>query len=68
MQREPAGARVAGGIARGLGFVQRVPAFAGCYILVARKQTYVVTPIRPAWRRRTRLVGGLVNPTTRNAA
>lgn len=42
--------------------------FAGCYVLVARKQVVVVTPIRLAWRRRTRLVGGLVNPTTRNAA
>jgi hypothetical protein len=46
----------------------RVPVFAGCYIVVARKQTCVVTPIRLAWRRRTALVGGLVNPTTRNAA
>ncbi len=47
---------------------RRVPVFAGCYILVARKQTYAVTPIRLAWRRRTALVGGLVNPTTRNVA
>lgn len=62
------GARVSGQLARGLGIVRRVPAFAGCYILVARKQTFVVTPIRLAWRRRAALVGGLVNPTTRNAA
>ena len=41
---------------------------ASCYLLVARKEVFTVTPIRPAFRRRTRLVGGLVNPTTRNAA
>jgi SAM-dependent methyltransferase len=55
-------------LVRGLRLFRRGPAFAGCYILVARKQTYVVTPIRLAWRRRTALVGGLVNPTTRTAA
>ncbi len=67
--RESGSARAGAGLAaRGLGIFRRVPAFAGCYILVARKQTYVVTPIRPAWRRRTALVGGLVNPTTRNVA
>jgi len=44
------------------------PPFAGCYLLLARKQLYTVTPIRPVWKRRRRLVGGLVNPTTRNAA
>lgn len=42
--------------------------FAGCYMLVARKELYTVTPVRPSWKRRVRLVGGLVNPTTRNAA
>jgi SAM-dependent methyltransferase len=42
--------------------------FAGCYILVARKELYTMTPVRPTWKRRVRLVGGLVNPTTRNAA
>jgi SAM-dependent methyltransferase len=41
--------------------------FAGCYVLTARRQVVVITPIRLAWRRRTSLVGGL-NPTTRNAA
>jgi SAM-dependent methyltransferase len=42
--------------------------FASCYILVARKEQFVVTPIRLAWKRRARLVGSLVNPTIRNAA
>lgn len=53
------------------GFVEhcrRHSPFAGCYMLVARKQMITLTPMRPAWRRRPRLVGGLVNPTTRNAA
>jgi SAM-dependent methyltransferase len=59
--------RTTSGATRGLAMLRRVPAFAGCYILVARKQTYIVTPIRPAWRRRTPLVAGL-KPTTRTAA
>jgi SAM-dependent methyltransferase len=46
----------------------RYAPFAGCYMLVARKEMYTVTPIRPAWGRRPRMVGQLVNPTTRNAA
>jgi len=41
---------------------------AGFYVVVARKEVYTMTPVRPAWRRRRRMVGGLVNPTTRNAA
>lgn len=60
--------RVSDRLALGLGLFRRVPAFAGCYVLVARKQVYTVTPIRLAWRRRASLVGGLVNPTTRNVA
>lgn len=55
-------------LARGMDVFRRGPLFAGCYVLVARKQTYIVTPIRPAWKRRAALVTGLVNPTTRNAA
>jgi SAM-dependent methyltransferase len=60
--------RVSGRLAPGLGMLRRLPAFAGCYLVVARKQTFTLTPIRLAWRRRTALVGGLVNPTTRTAA
>lgn len=41
---------------------------AACYLLVARREVFMVTPIRPAFRRRAQLVGGLINPTTRNAA
>ncbi|RMF99155.1 MAG: SAM-dependent methyltransferase [Gammaproteobacteria bacterium] len=46
----------------------RRPLFAACYLLVARKEIYPLTLARPGWRRRPRLVGGLVNPTSRNAA
>ncbi len=42
--------------------------FAGCYMLVARKTLYTATPIKPAWAPKRRLVGGLVNPSTRNVA
>lgn len=48
--------------------ITRAKIFAGGYLLVARKEVLTLTPIRPVFRRRTRLVGGLVNPTTRNAA
>lgn len=60
--------RFSGQIGPVLRLVRRVPAFAGCYVLVARKQAYTMTPIRLAWRRRTSLVGTVVNPTTRNVA
>ncbi len=43
-------------------------AIAGGYLLLARKDLFTVTPIKPAWKRPRRLVGQLVNPTTRNAA
>lgn len=64
----PLGERLSAPLAQGMGLFRRMPAFAGCYVLVARKHVYTVTPIRLAWKRRTRLVAGLVNPTTRNAA
>lgn len=41
--------------------------FAGCYMLVARKSLYTLTPIRPTWALQRRFVSGL-NPTTRNVA
>lgn len=46
--------------------LRRVPVFAGCYVLVARKQTFLVTPIRMTWRRSAPVVGRLVNPTMRS--
>ncbi|MDH3588099.1 MAG: class I SAM-dependent methyltransferase [Gammaproteobacteria bacterium] len=44
------------------------PRLSGAYILVAQKRVYSVTPMRPQWKRKPRLAGGLVEPTTRSAA
>ena len=44
------------------------PPLAAFYVMTARKEMYTSTMIRPVRRRRRRLVAGLVNPTTRNAA
>jgi SAM-dependent methyltransferase len=42
------------------------PLFAGGYAIKARKRVYTLTPIRPRWRRlRPKVVGGLIEPTTR---
>lgn len=41
------------------------PLLAGAYLLKARKRVYAVTPIRPRWRARAQVVGGLIEPTTR---
>jgi SAM-dependent methyltransferase len=51
-------------------FVERAgeyiwPMFAGGYVLKARKRVYAVTPIRPRWRLKPKVVGGLIEPTTR---
>lgn len=53
---------------RALDMLSHRSVFAGCYILVARKETCIVTPIRPRWKRRSALVTGLAGSTTRNAA
>jgi len=45
---------------------RRYAPFASAYIVVARKEVYTLTRLRPVWNPRRRLVGGLVNPTTRN--
>lgn len=43
--------------------------FAACYLLVARKELFTMTPVRFERRRQPRLVAaGLANPTRRNAA
>jgi SAM-dependent methyltransferase len=41
------------------------PVFAGGYLIKARKRVYTLTPIRPRWRLRPQVVGGLIEPTTR---
>lgn len=39
---------------------------AGAYLLKARKRVYTLMPIRPRFRERPQVIGGLVKPTTRN--
>ncbi len=56
---------------RRLAWLERVgarwwPPLGGGYVLVARKRVRTLTPLRPRWRsRRSRLLGGVVEPTTR---
>lgn len=41
----------------------------GClYAILARKHVYAMTPVRPAWERRRRLVAGIASPARRGAA
>lgn len=42
------------------------PLPAGAYLIKARKHVYTMTPIRPRLRERRKVLGGLVEPTTRN--
>ncbi len=45
-----------------------LPLLAGGYLLRAQKRVQLLTPVRPVWRRpRLRVVGGLVEPTTRSS-
>ena len=43
-------------------------ALAGAYLLKARKRVRGLTPIRPVWHRAPAVVGGIAEPTSRNAA
>lgn len=52
------------------GFFERTgerlcPMFASGYMIKARKRVYAITPILPRWRLRPKVVGGLIEPTTR---
>ncbi len=55
-------------ILRKLGFLEKLgqrlwPIFGGSYAIVAKKRVVTLTPLRPRWRRRKRLVtAGLVEP------
>ena len=44
------------------------PLPANAYILKARKRIYTLTPVRPRFRERPAVLGGLVKPTTRSRA
>ena len=41
------------------------PELAACYLLSAQKRLYTMTPVKQPWRARPKVVGGLVEPTTR---
>jgi SAM-dependent methyltransferase len=41
------------------------PELAACYMLSAQKRVSTLTPVRPLWRRKPKVVGGLAEPTTR---
>ncbi len=42
------------------------PLPSGAYLLKARKRVYTLTPIRPRFREKPGVLGGLVKPTTRS--
>lgn len=42
------------------------PELAACYALTVRKRVAAVTPVRPRWRERAKVVGGLVEPSMRD--
>ncbi len=41
------------------------PELAACYMLVAQKRVGTLTPVKQPWRARPKVVGGIVEPTTR---
>jgi len=62
------------GLARGEGTGRMLragltyPLPAGAFLLKARKRVYALTPVRPRFREKPAVIGGLVKPTTRNQA
>jgi hypothetical protein len=45
-----------------------LPPLAGAYFVKARKRVRALTPLRPVWQRVPAVVGGIAEPTSRNAA
>jgi SAM-dependent methyltransferase len=43
------------------------PELSACYMLTAQKRLYTLTTVKNPWRARPKVVGGLVEPTTRNS-
>ena len=62
------------GLARGEGTGRMLragltyPLPAGAFLLKARKRVYTLTPVRPRFREKPAVIGGLVKPTTRSRA
>jgi len=44
------------------------PLTAGAYLIKARKRLYTLTPVRPRFREKSAVIGGLVKPTTRQSS
>ncbi len=65
IDHEPVQRRLAGMGSLGQRLVSPLP---GAYMLVAQKRVYSVTALRPQWKTKPRVAGGLVKPTTRSAA
>ena len=41
------------------------PELSACYMLTAQKRVSTLTPVRPVWRRKPKVVAGLAEPSTR---
>jgi SAM-dependent methyltransferase len=41
------------------------PELSACYMLSAQKRVSTLTPVRPVWRKKPKVVGGLAEPSTR---
>jgi SAM-dependent methyltransferase len=59
---------LSGGTARMLRAGLTYPLPAGAFLLKARKRVYTLTPVRPRFREKPAVIGGLVKPTTRSQA
>lgn len=43
------------------------PELSACYMLVAQKRISTLTPVRPKWRKKPKVVAGLAEPSTRTS-
>ena len=41
------------------------PEFSACYLLAAQKRVATLTPVRPSWKKKPKVVAGLVEPSAR---
>ena len=41
------------------------PEFSACYLMAAQKRVTTLTPVRPRWKKKPKVVAGLVEPSTR---
>jgi len=43
------------------------PELSACYMLTAQKRISTLTPVRPLWRTKPKVVAGLAEPSTRTS-